>query len=109
MEVPYFDFYLKRTGKPLPKVSVCESDDPWLARYRIDATYPLTKVEVYWAKANPDVMKREWLALPPTRSGDAYKARLPEEAADWFAVVSDDREVTVSSDLIHIKAAFFEP
>jgi len=63
--------------------------------------HPLTKAEVYWAKAYPpeaasdpvllnkSVLEREWTALPA-------------EAADCFALISDNRPVTVSSVLIHI-------
>lgn len=105
MEVPYFDYYLKGIGKPLPKVSVLESNDPQLARFHIDAPCLLTKVEVYWAKANPDVAKREWITLPANLSGDDYEALLPEEAAEWFTVVSDDREISVSSDMVAVKSA----
>ena len=103
MEVPFFDFYLKGIGKPLPKVSVEKSADPRLAKFSITAPCPITKVEVYWAKADPDVMKRQWLALPATKTNaDRYEAQLPAEAADWFAIASDDRPVSVSSDLISI-------
>ena len=103
MEVPFFDYHLKGVGQPLPKVGVRKAGDPLLARFRVEAPRPLAKVEVYWAKTNPDVMKREWLALPAAKTGDeVYEAKLPAEAADWFAVVSDERPVTVSSDLVHV-------
>lgn len=104
MEVPFFDFHLKGLGEPLPKVIVEKTNDPLLARFRITAPHPLTKVEVYWAKMNPDVMKREWLALPASNTADhLYEARLPAEAADWFAVASDDRPVTVSGNLMQVR------
>ena len=103
MEVPFFDFYLNGRGDLLPKIRVEPSKDPLLARFNVTAPRPLTKVEIYWAKSNPDVMKREWLALPANKLEDnSYEAQLPSEAADWFAVASDDRPVTVSSDLMHI-------
>ena len=109
MEVPYFDYYLKGIGKPFPKVTVQNTDDPLLARFSIAAPHPITKVEVYWAKATPDelkqddVVKREWLALPATAtSGNNYEVKLPAETADWFAIASDDRPVTVSGNMIHI-------
>ena len=102
MEVPFFDYYLKGQGQPLPHVLVEKTSDPLRARFRITAPCTLTKVEVYWAKANPDVVKREWLALSPAKVGECYESQLPAEAVDWFAVVSDDRPVTVSSDLVHV-------
>ena len=103
MEVPFFDYYLKGIGQPLPKVSVQQAGDPLLARFSITTPRPLAKVEVYWARTNPDVMKREWIALTVTKTGDSlYQAELSADASDWFVVASDDRPVTVSSDLIHV-------
>ena len=102
MEVPFFDYYLNGQGQPLPKVKVETADSPLTARFSIVSPRPLAKVEIYWAKTDPNVMKRVWTALPANKTADnVYQAKLPEEAADWFAVVSDDRPVTVSSDLIH--------
>lgn len=102
MEVTFFDYYLNGQGHSLPRVSVDKTGDPRRARFRIIAPCALAKVEVYWAKTNPDVLKREWLAMPAVKVGEWYESQLPTEAADWFAVVSDDRPVTVSSDLVHI-------
>ena len=103
MEVPFFDCYLNGRGQPLPRVSVEKTGDSCRARFRITAPCALTKVEVYWAKTNPDVMKREWFTLAVAKTGDnLYEAKLPAGAADWFALISDDRPVTVSGDLIHI-------
>ena len=116
MEVPYFDYYLKGFGEPLPKVSVQKAGDAHLARFSITASHALIKVEVYWAKAyppetahDPDLLRkaeleREWIALPTVKAGDQdYEAKLPAEAVVWFALVSDDRPVTVSGDLISVK------
>ncbi len=103
MEVPFFDYYLSGIGQPLPKVKVEKTSDPLLASFKVTTPQPLAKAEVYWAKANPDVMKREWLPLPATKTGDGlYEAKLPAEATTWFAVVSDERPVTVSGDLIEV-------
>ncbi len=105
MEVPYFDFYLKGLGEPLPKVTVVRTEDPLIAKFQIDAPRPLSRVEVYWAKPDPEVKTREWIALPATKNADdSFQAALPPEAADWFVLVSDDRPVTVSGDLVHLAA-----
>ena len=67
------------------------------------APCPLANVEVWWAKADSNVMKRVWQVLPMKKSTESsYVAKLPADAADWFAVASDDRPVTVSSDLVHL-------
>ena len=105
MEVPYFDYYLNGQGQPFPKVKVEKSSDPLLARFSISAPCPLTKVEVWWAKANTDDKTRKWESLPATPASDGvYQSRLPSETADWFALVSDNRPVSVSSDVISISA-----
>ena len=72
--------------------------------------------EAEWEKAyppetahDPDLLRkaeleREWIALPTVKAGDQdYEAKLPAEAVVWFALVSDDRPVTVSGDLISVK------
>ena len=113
MEVPYFDYYLKGIGKPFPKVTVQKTDDPRLVRFSVFAPDPLVKTEVYWAKAyppgtkaNPELLRkaqleRLWSALPARKTGDlVYEAKLPPEADVWFALVSDDRPVTVSGDMV---------
>ncbi|MDB6139155.1 MAG: Dienelactone hydrolase-like protein [Verrucomicrobiaceae bacterium] len=110
MEVPFFDYYLSGNGDPLPKVHIEKSHDPRDACFTVSSAQPLAKVEVYWAKANPDVMKREWLALAATEtSSHRYGAKLPAEASTWFAVVSDHRPVTVSGDLTEVPAATLSP
>ena len=109
MEIPYFDYYLKGVGLPFPKVSVEKTSDPLLARFSVTAPRPIIKAEIYWAKTAPadlkadDVKNRAWIALPAVKTdGNAYEAKLPAEAAEWFALVSDDRPVTVSSNMIQI-------
>ena len=109
LEVPYFDYYLKGIGSPFPRVSVEKTEDPLLVRFRVSAPHPLIKTEIYWARKAPaelkadDVKNREWMALAAVKTeGETYEVKLPAEAAEWFALVSDDRPVTVSSDLIQI-------
>ncbi|MEY3897513.1 MAG: hypothetical protein RLZZ214_3034 [Verrucomicrobiota bacterium] len=108
MEVPYFDYHLKGEGKPFPVVRPQPPAEPSLARFTVTAPRPLIQAQVYWAKASPaapradDVTKREWIAIPATLiGGNFYQAKLPHEAAEWFALVSDDRPVSVSSGIIH--------
>jgi hypothetical protein len=89
MKVPYFEYYLKDQGQPFPKVSVQKSSDPKLARFSINAPHPITKAEVYWAKATPaeltveDVKNREWTAMSANKvKNGTYEAALPAEAAE---------------------------
>lgn len=115
MEEPYFDYYLKGLGKPLPQVTVRPTRDNSLACFDVSAPHPLTKVEIYWAKALPPeaatdpavmtkaIKERQWIPLPATKgAGNTFEAKLPPEAVVWFAQVSDDRPVTVSGDLVEL-------
>ena len=104
MEVPYFDFYLNGKGQPLPRVRAAEGGDAGVARFDVASPCPVQSAEVWWAKADSNVMKRVWVSLPARPvGGGRYEAALPAEAADWFAVVSDARPVTVSSDYMHVR------
>jgi dienelactone hydrolase len=104
MEVPYFDYYLNGKGQPLPSVSVEAGGDPLRARFAVTAPRPITTADVWWAPVDSNVLKRVWASVPARRVGDSrYEAALPAEAADWFAVVSDDRPVTVSSALVQVR------
>lgn len=110
MEVPYFDHYLKGTGKPLPRVIIDKTVDVLTARFKVTAPAPITKAVVYWSAQGADWTKRQWIALPANKTPDeSYEAKLPAEAADWFAVVSDDRPVTVSSNFITLKSQNAHP
>ena len=114
MEIPYFEYHLKGIGKPLPKVVLAKSDDARLARFTVNASHPLIKTEVCWAKpysaealSDPALMakavlEREWTIIAAKKNGDTFEARIPEEAAQWYALVSDDRPVTVSSDMVNV-------
>jgi pimeloyl-ACP methyl ester carboxylesterase len=115
MEVPFFEYHLKGIGKPFPKVTAVKTNDAHLARFNVTEPHPLIKTEVYWAKAYPGgaendpellrkaELEREWIALPATKIGEqTYEAKLPPDAVIWFALVTDERPVTVSSDLVHI-------
>ncbi len=107
MEVPYFEYYLNGVGKPLPKVMVEKSDDPRVARFAVEAPLSITKSAVWWTSSGEaNWTKRKWLSVETNVVGEnRLEASLPAEVtagADWFAVVSDDRPVTVSSKLMHI-------
>ncbi len=106
--MPYFDYYLNGKGQPLPHVTVEKTADPLVARVSVSAPCPLTNVDVWWAKADSNVMKRVWQALPMAKTGTSYEAKLPADAADWFAVASDSRPVTVSSDLMCVSKTIAE-
>lgn len=109
MEVPYFDHHLKGVGQPFPKVRAARSGEARIARFEVASPHQITKAEIYWSKGAPAVMtqdevkRREWFAVTARKTADSsYTAELPAEAAVWFALVSDDRPVSVSSDLVDV-------
>jgi dienelactone hydrolase len=108
MEVPYFDYLLKGVGKPFPVVSLQSSETPGIVRFTVKAPHPLGHAQVYWSKASPalaragDVTPREWIEVQASLIAEnAYEAKLPHDAAEWFALVSDNRPVSVSSQIVH--------
>lgn len=109
MEVPFFKYYLEGEGQPLPKVTVQKSTNPLTTRFTVKAPEPIVKAEVCWSSRTQtaDWTKHTWRRLPTTKTGsDTYEAELPAAAthgAHWFAVITDARPVTVSSDLMEIK------
>ncbi len=103
MEVPYFAYHLKGEGQPLPKVTVVPTADPRQVAVTVTTPHSLNAVTVAWAAADPDVKTRLWTSVPTTRDSEGrYRATLPETATTWFAIASDERPVTVSSDLVTI-------
>lgn len=102
MEKNYMDFYLKGEGKPFPKIKVIKRAGTQNACFQVVASVPFTKVEVYWGDGNANPEKRKWTAIAVREFAEKkYEVQLPPEAVDWFAIVSDTRPVSVSSDLIH--------
>lgn len=112
MEVPFFEYHLKGIGSPFPEVAALPSPDAQSARFHVTSERPLTDVKIYWARPVPqnpsaeDIKQREWIAAPAALvSEQTYQATLPADAGDWFALVSDDRPVTTSSGLVHLRSA----
>lgn len=108
MEVPYFDYYLKDVGWPFPMVMAQSSAAPGVARFTVTAPQPLVAARVYWAKASPELLRaggvsqRKWIEIPASVIAEnSYEAKLPPDAAEWFALVSDARPVSVSSGIVH--------
>jgi hypothetical protein len=61
--------------------------------FAVDAGDPFAKVG-----------DRKWRAIPAIKRGDTYEAPIPAEAAQWFILVSDDRPMSVSSDMMTFKS-----
>jgi dienelactone hydrolase len=116
MEQPYFDYYLKGIGEPLPRVYMDELfKEPGTAdtgnytiRIFVTSKTPITEADVYYSAADPLWPKRKWIAVKATPVKDGwYQAQIPinmiAKGTYCFASVSDSRPVTVSSDLKEYK------
>lgn len=109
MELPYFEYYLKDKGLPLPKVSInkilgAPEHDNYMVKFFVDSKTPITDANIYYSMANPLWPKRNWVKVKAVALKNGwYEAPLPASVVGkgtmCFASVSDARPVTVSSDL----------
>jgi hypothetical protein len=87
--------------------ALAQPSSSWCAVAPVQETARETLAQVEATPAEltvEDVKNREWTAMPANKGKEnTYEATLPVEAADWFAVVSDERPVPVSGDLIHLE------
>ncbi len=108
MEEPYFAFHLKGEGQPFPNITaektMIRSDGSARVRFHVQSPAPLQSVQVFYSLPDAPWPKRTWTPLPAKASGgNRYEATIPAEAArqnaPWFALVSDNRSLSVSSNL----------
>lgn len=111
MEIPYFDYYLKGEGKPFPKVRVKKQTDKdgQYVFFTVEGPAKFDQPEVYYTMDTDEIWpKRTWRpAEVKDEGGNVYSALLPENISVdlyWFAMVSDARDITVSSQLQRINA-----
>ncbi len=111
MEVEYFAWHLKAEGRPLPRVGIepvseaeaLAPDGGIRVRFTVQSPAPVAAAQVWYSLPGEPWTKRVWTACPARDLGAGfYEAPLPADAkaADWFALVSDDRAVTVSSEMV---------
>jgi len=113
MEIDYFGWQLKGEGKPFPTVTILGSpkqaglNGTMVVRFAVEGGLEIQPPHVYYSIANAEWPMRKWEAVPATSLGrNTYEAGLPFPAgeADWFALVSDTRSVSVSSPMEHYPA-----
>ncbi len=75
--------------------------------FKVSSKHPIQKTRVFYSARSEDWAKRKWVETQVTSEGTGrYQATLTLESntdVDWFAVVTDDRPVSVSSPLIRAK------
>ncbi len=100
MEMPWFDWHLRGEGQPFPMVQAESPALGGVAVVEVASPRPVIDVTFHAAAEAADPTQRRWEALPAVALGAGrWHARLPDAATTWFASVSDDRPVTVSTDL----------
>jgi len=112
MEETYFNYYLKGLGLPLPQILKAEgaadkSTGNYNVKFTISSKTKITAATVYYS-TDSLWTKRKWIVVKATSSnGLNYEARLPAQAIAkgtwWYASGSDERPVTVSSNMYEIK------
>jgi dienelactone hydrolase len=106
MEETYFDFYLQGRGAAFPVVVVEKPlrRDRQTVTVRFRVSGPGLRAAAYYSLSSKPWTAREWIKVPVTSLGNGiYEAGIPASAAsqgaNWLALASDSRPVTVSSTI----------
>jgi len=90
-------------GAPFPRIELLPESGR-AARFRVHGGLPVASAMVYWSADDPDWRTRKWESVSATTDGDGvYHATIPAQASDWYALASDDRPVSVSSEIRHLR------
>ena len=112
MEETYFNYYLKGMGLPLPQVlkptgTPDKSTGNYKVKFSVSSKTNITAATVYYS-TDSTWTKRKWVAVQAIPSNNSnYEAQIPAQViakgSFWFASISDERPVTVSSMISEIK------
>ncbi|MFC3197712.1 alpha/beta hydrolase family protein [Parapedobacter deserti] len=106
MERTWFDYWLKGSGKPFPEIrnAVVNGKSPSgesKVQFSVKTSTPVTQALVWYSNSADEWTKRNWVSVRAELNLDGkYIATIPVSEGikyDWFASISDDRPVTVSS------------
>ncbi len=109
MEQIYFDYFLKGTGKPMPKIQEIKTEKTTLGnvriRFKVNSPLPVSGAQVNYSLVGVEWTKRKWEIVQASASGEGwYEAEIPSKdlknSFECFATVSDARPVSVSSYLV---------
>jgi len=102
----WFAGHLKSEAEPFPTVEWETSGDPDTVAFRVRGSRPFIVVSLWHSlPRHPESWpERVWVQVPVRlRAGGRYEATLKPEAralgAAWFAMVSDDRSISVSTPM----------
>lgn len=108
MQLLYFDYYLKATGKPFGKVAIKETK-PGEANSKdvlISVNMPqgisTDNITLYYAEKSTVRSAKKWIPIPASKIDDKnYRVNIPAEVlslgVDYYVYVRDSRKVCVST------------
>ena len=108
MEIVWLEYHLLGKGEPFPRAE--DAGNPKLAGNAIRVAFdvqgpePITKATVWYA-AGELPWRLKWWASVPARTADEHAGRYtamvpvaePDQPLDWFGLVTDRRNVSVST------------
>ena len=107
LAVNWFAWHLRGFGGAFPTVEWQASPDPGVVAFRVQSSRPVLAVSVWHSRPTypEDWPGRTWLEVTAqAKGGGRYEAEIPSSeritGAAWFALVSDDRPVTVATRMI---------
>nr|WP_248926291.1 discoidin domain-containing protein [Paenibacillus hamazuiensis] len=114
----FFDYHLKGAGAPLPKVNVISTER--LANQDVKITFQasgaaaITQAKLVYSGGDKPWVNRSWVAVDAVRLANGrYEALLPAAAvqkhADWYVLISDDRQASASSCIYNAADTVVKP
>jgi dienelactone hydrolase len=92
-----------RGGRPLPRLGTpavqngrCSAGSESVTR--------IVQASLHYASGSGPINTREWTTVPAVIEDAGIAAALPEDAAVWFLTATDERDLTVSSEVVFASA-----
>jgi len=105
MEIVWLEYWLQGKGKPFPRCKATgepkREGNAARVAFEVDGPLPITRATVWHAAGELPWRMKWWAPAPATLKDGRYTALVPVEEPDqpihWFAVVTDERNVSVST------------
>ncbi|MDR1279290.1 MAG: GDSL-type esterase/lipase family protein [Opitutaceae bacterium] len=113
MSDAWFDFHLKGVGDMFPRIIHAPPPENSTQRgtvaFLVEGKHPVSRARVFYSQEGPHWKDRVWKSLDATpHQRNGYTAIIPPEAVsggtDWFALVTDERGISVSSLVTRVGA-----
>lgn len=88
-------------GTPLPKFSPIQLTNAKGAVAKLTTETPIKKTEFHWTTDGGPSPKRQWHSKPAEHAdGEVFMVNLPEGVTGYFFTATDERDATVSSEVV---------